>query len=90
MKAEIIIPKSIRRKAGFKDGEQVDLEVTHRRITIVPRFGPDEIEDEREINDSRIRSFIKKSREEFAAGKSRPIQELFAERARRKRTRPKA
>jgi AbrB family looped-hinge helix DNA binding protein len=80
-KTEITVPKSIRRKAGFKPGDRVEFKVSHRTITIVPKLTPDEIQDEREIRDPKVRAVIRKSYEEFAAGKSRPIQELFAERA---------
>ena len=82
-KTEITVPKSIRRKAGFKPGDQVEFKVSDRTITITPKLTPDEIQDEREIRDPKIRATIRKSYEEFLAGKSRPIQELFAERVTR-------
>lgn len=37
-KTEITVPKSIRRKAGFKPGEQVEFRVSDRAITIVPKL----------------------------------------------------
>jgi bifunctional DNA-binding transcriptional regulator/antitoxin component of YhaV-PrlF toxin-antitoxin module len=91
-KTEITVPRSVRRKAGFKLGDQVEFKVSDRAITIVPRLTPDEIQDEREIRDPKIRAAIRKSYEEVLAGKGRPIQELFAERASRatNRRRPKA
>ena len=52
-------------------------------MTIVPKLTPDEIEDEREIRDPKIRAFIREGYHEFLAGKSRPIEELLAERAAR-------
>jgi AbrB family looped-hinge helix DNA binding protein len=82
-KTEITVPKSIRRKAGFKPGDRVEFKVSDKIITIVPKLTPDEIQDEREIRDPKVRAAIGKSHEEFLAGKSRPIQELFAERAAR-------
>jgi AbrB family looped-hinge helix DNA binding protein len=82
-KTEITVPKSVRRKAGFKPGDQVEFKVSDKTITIVPKLTPDEIQDEREIRDPKVRASIRKSYEEFLAGKSRPIQELFAERAAR-------
>ena len=91
-KGEITVPKSIRRKAGFKPGERVEFRVFDRTITIVPKLTPDEIpeeiEDEREIRDPKIRGAIKKSHQEFLAGKSRPIEELFATRAARGPSQP--
>ena len=82
-RTEIMVPKSIRRKAGIKAGDRFEFQVSGRSITIVPKLTPDEIQDEREIRDPKIRAAIRKSKEEFLAGKSRPIQELFAERAAR-------
>jgi len=92
VKTEITVPKSVRRKAGFKPGEQVDFKVSERSITIVPKPTPDEIEDERELRDPKVRRIIRQGYEEFLAGKSRPIEQLFAERAARrpKRIRRKA
>jgi AbrB family looped-hinge helix DNA binding protein len=91
-KTEITVPKSIRRKAGIKPGDRVEFSVTNRTITISPKLTPDEVEDERELRDPKVRAIIRESHQEFLAGKSRPIQELFAERAARaaKRKRPTA
>jgi len=80
-KSEITVPKSIRRKAGFKPGDRVEFQVSDRSITIVPKLTPDEIQDERDIRDPKIKAAIRQSYEEFLAGKSRPIEEFFAERA---------
>lgn len=82
-KTEITVPKSIRRKAGFKPGDQIEFKVSDKTITIVPKLTPDEIQDEREIRDPKVRATIRKSYEEFLAGKSRPIQDLFAGRVAR-------
>jgi len=81
LKTEITVPKSVRRKAGFKPGDRVEFKVSDRTITIVPKLSPDEAQDEREIRDPKIRAAIGKSYEDFLAGKSRPIEDLFAERA---------
>jgi AbrB family looped-hinge helix DNA binding protein len=88
----IVIPDAVRRKAGLRRGDKVEFKVSGRAITIMPKLTPDEIEDEREIRDPKIRGIIRKGYQEFLAGKSRPIGELFAERAagRSKRTRTKA
>jgi len=83
LKSEITVPTSVRRKAGFKPGDRVEFKVSDRTITIVPKLTPDEAQDEEEIRDPKIRAAIRKGYEEFLAGKSRPIQELFAERAAR-------
>jgi len=82
-KTEITVPKSIRRKAGFKAGDQVEFQVSGRTITIAPKLTQDEIQDEREIRDPKIRAAIREGYEEFQAGKTRPIEEFFAERAAR-------
>lgn len=82
-KSEITVPKSIRRKAGLKPGDRIEFRVSGREITITPKLSPDELQDERDIRDPKIRAAIGKSCEEFLAGKSRPIQELFAARSSR-------
>ena len=40
----------------------------------------DKLQDQPEIRDPKIRAAIRKSYQEFVAGQSRPIQELFAQR----------
>ncbi len=75
-KTEITVPKSIRRKAGIKPGDRVEF---GRVINIIPKPSPDELQDERDLRDPKIRAAIRKSHEEFLAGKSRPAQQLFAE-----------
>jgi hypothetical protein len=69
------VPKSIRRKA------------VGRVINMTPKLSPDELQDEREIRDPKIRAAIRKSHQEFLAGKSRPIEEFLAERASRTKKR---
>jgi AbrB family looped-hinge helix DNA binding protein len=80
-KTGITVPKSIRRKAGIKPGDQFEFSVSGRVMTIAPKLSPDEFEDEREIRDPKVRAIIRQSHQDFVAGKSRPIEELFAERA---------
>jgi AbrB family looped-hinge helix DNA binding protein len=76
---EITVPKSIRRKAGFKPGDRVEFRVAGRSITIVPKLSADELEDEREVRDPKIRAIIQEGYKEFLAGKSRPARALLAE-----------
>ena len=45
------------------------------------QLSPDEEQDEHEIHDPKVRATIRKGYEDFLAGKSRPIEALFAERA---------
>jgi AbrB family looped-hinge helix DNA binding protein len=78
-KAEIIVPKSIRRKAGIKPGDRVEFSVSGRVISIVPKLTPDELQDEREIRDPKIREHIRKSNADYLAGRSRPVSELLSE-----------
>jgi hypothetical protein len=54
-KTEIAVPRSIRLKAGIKSEEQIEFSVSGRTIKITPKLSPDEIEDEREIPDPKIR-----------------------------------
>jgi len=56
-------------------------------ITIVRKLSPDELQDEREVRDPRIRAAIRSGYEEFRAGKTRLIEEFFAKRAVRGRKR---
>ena len=37
-KTELVVPKSVRRKAGIKTGDQVEFMVTGRVINIVPKL----------------------------------------------------
>jgi AbrB family looped-hinge helix DNA binding protein len=76
---EITVPKSVRREAGFKPGDRVEFPVSGRSITIVPKLSADELEDEREINDPKVRAIIKEGWQEFLAGKIRPAKALLAE-----------
>jgi AbrB family looped-hinge helix DNA binding protein len=87
-KTEITVPKSIRLKAGIKPGEQVEFSVSGRTINITPKLSADEIQDQREIRDPKIRGILQEGYREFLAGKTRPIQEFFAERAGHKPPRP--
>jgi hypothetical protein len=52
-------------------------------INITPKLSPDELQDEREIRDPKVRDAIRQGYQEFAAGKTRPIGEFFAARAAR-------
>jgi AbrB family looped-hinge helix DNA binding protein len=86
---EITVPKSVRRKAGFKPGDRLEFRVSDRAITIVPKPSSDELQDEREIRDPKIRAIIREGYQEFLTGNSRPIEEFLGERGARspKRTR---
>jgi AbrB family looped-hinge helix DNA binding protein len=77
-KTEITVPKSIRRKAGIKPGDKVEFSVSGRVISIIPKLSPDEIQDETEFRDPKVRAAIRKSSQEFESGESRPAEELFA------------
>jgi PHD/YefM family antitoxin component YafN of YafNO toxin-antitoxin module len=57
-------------------------------VSIVAIMDIDEFEDYLELNDPKAQRDIRKSTEEFRAGKSRPAQELLAELRREKK--PKA
>jgi hypothetical protein len=69
------VPKSIRRKT------------VGRVINMTPKLSPDELQDEQEIRDPKIRAAIRKSHQEFLAGKTRPMEEFLAERASRSKKR---
>lgn len=80
-KTEITVPKSIRRKAGIKPGDRVEFSVSGRVINITPKLSPDERQDEREVRNPKIRAAIRRGYQEFLAGRTRPIEEFFADRA---------
>jgi AbrB family looped-hinge helix DNA binding protein len=86
-KTEITVPKSIRRKAGIKPGDRVEFSVSGRVINIIPKLSPDELQDDRDVRNPKIRAAIRKSHQEFLAGKSRPAEEFFASRASRTKKR---
>jgi AbrB family looped-hinge helix DNA binding protein len=86
-KTEITVPKSIRRKAGIKPGDQVEFRVSGRVINIIPKLTPDELQDDRDVRDPKVRAAIRKSHQEFVAGKSRPAEEYFSARAARTKKR---
>jgi AbrB family looped-hinge helix DNA binding protein len=92
-KNEITVPKSIRRKAGIKPGDQVEFSVSGRVINITPKLSPDELQDEQEIRDPKVREHIRKSNADYWAGRSRPAQGFLSElrgetrKARKKRSR---
>ena len=78
-KTEITVPKSIRQKAGIKPGDQVEFSVSGRVINITPKLTTDELQDEKEIQDSKIREHIRKSNADYVAGRSRPAQDFLSE-----------
>jgi AbrB family looped-hinge helix DNA binding protein len=88
-KTEITVPKSIRRKAGMKPGDQVEFSVSGGVINITPKLSPDELQDEREIRDPKVRATIRQGYEEFLAGKTRPMAEFLADRNARSAKRPR-
>jgi bifunctional DNA-binding transcriptional regulator/antitoxin component of YhaV-PrlF toxin-antitoxin module len=79
----VSVPRSIRRKAGIRPGDRVEFSVSGRVIKIAPKLTPDEIQDELEIRDPKIRAAIGQGLQEFLAGKTRRIGEFLAERASR-------
>ena len=48
-------------------------------IPVVGLMDADELEDYLEIHDPKVQRFIRKSHEEYLAGKGRPAEELLAE-----------
>jgi bifunctional DNA-binding transcriptional regulator/antitoxin component of YhaV-PrlF toxin-antitoxin module len=75
----LVVPTAARRRAGFKSGQELEVKASGGVITIVPRLSPDELQDEREIRDPKVRAAIRKGHEEFLAGKTRPAEQLLAE-----------
>jgi bifunctional DNA-binding transcriptional regulator/antitoxin component of YhaV-PrlF toxin-antitoxin module len=86
-KPPVVVPSAVLRRAGFKRGQDLEVKASGGVVTIMPKLTPDELQDEREIRDPKIRAVIRKGHEEFLAGKTRPMEEFFAERAARERKR---
>lgn len=57
-------------------------------VPIVGIMGADELEDHLELQDPKVREHIRKSHEDFLAGKSRPADQLLAEIERMKPKKP--
>jgi bifunctional DNA-binding transcriptional regulator/antitoxin component of YhaV-PrlF toxin-antitoxin module len=76
----LVVPTAARRRAGFKSGQELEVKASGGVITIVPKVSPDELQDEREVRDPKIRAAIRDGHQEFLAGKSRPIEDFFAAR----------
>jgi len=51
----------------------------NRSLTVAARY--DELQDEHEMRDPKIKAAIRKGYREYLAGKTRPIEEFFAARA---------
>jgi PHD/YefM family antitoxin component YafN of YafNO toxin-antitoxin module len=54
-------------------------------IPVAGIMGAEELEDYLELQDPKVREHIRKSREEFVAGKGRPMNEFLLERAAKKK-----
>jgi bifunctional DNA-binding transcriptional regulator/antitoxin component of YhaV-PrlF toxin-antitoxin module len=81
----VVVPSSVLRRAGFKRGQELEVEACSGVVTIMPKLMSDELQDERDVHDPKIRAVIRKGHEEFLAGKTRPVAEFLAERAARAR-----
>ncbi|MGC9945827.1 MAG: hypothetical protein ABSF64_05605 [Bryobacteraceae bacterium] len=86
-KPPFVVPPAALRRAGFKRGQDLEVKASGGVVTIVPKLSADELQDEREVRDPKIRAAIRKGHKEFLAGKTRPIEKFFAERASRARKR---
>ena len=88
-KPPVVVPPAALRRAGFKRGQALEVKASGGVVTIVRKLSPDELQDEREIRNPKIRAAIREGHAEFLAGQTRPIESFFAERASRaqKRTR---
>jgi|HubBroStandDraft_5_1064220.scaffolds.fasta_scaffold268777_2 hypothetical protein len=88
-KPPVIVPPAALRRAGFKRGQDLEVKASGGVVTIVPKLSPDELQDERELCDPKIRAAIQRGHAEFLAGKTRPIESFFARRASRSRFTPR-
>ncbi len=58
-------------------------------IPVAGLMDVDELEDYLELKDPKVRAQIKKSREEYLQGKSRPLEEFLAELKRERERKPR-
>ena len=73
-------PPATLRRAGFKRGQDLEIKASGGVVTIVPKLSADELQDEREIRDPKIRAAIREGHAEFFAGKTVPLEGFFAKR----------
>jgi hypothetical protein len=78
-KQPVSVSPAALRRAGFKSGQEIEIKVSGGMIMIVPKLTRDEVEDEREVRDPKIRAIIRQSNEDFLAGKTRPAEILQQE-----------
>lgn len=96
--AEITVPKNIRRKAGYRAGDQIEFKVSGRTITIVPKLPAADDEytpGQRRVIDARLA----KAEEDIKAGRVHGpftakaaavfVERLAKDRAAKKTTRPR-
>jgi AbrB family looped-hinge helix DNA binding protein len=76
-KAEITVPKSVRRKAGIKPGDRLEFKVSGQAITILPKRTAEELEDYLELKDPAVREAISESNADIAAGRIKPAEDLL-------------
>jgi hypothetical protein len=67
----------------FAITDRIEFRVSGRVINIIPKLSPEELQDEWEIRNPKIRAAIRQDYREFLAGKTRPIEEFFSDRAAR-------
>ena len=94
---EITVPKSIRRKAGYRPGDRIEFKVSGRTITIVPLPAADDeyTPRQRRMIDARLA----KAEEDIKAGRVHGpvtakeaavfVERLATQRADKKTTRPR-
>ena len=82
-KTPLVVPHSVRRRAGIKNGDQLQFRVSGGVITIAPKLPPDELEDHMELRDPTIQRQIRARNADIRAGRTRPAAELLAENSER-------
>jgi len=81
-KSDLVVPKSVRRKAGLRAGDRVEFAVSGRVIHIIPKlpYADDTFTDEES-------ALIVKARREMRAGKSVSLEQVEHELARKSTSR---
>ena len=76
----IVVPETVRRKAGLRPGEQLEFRVSGRAITILPKVVDDEYTPaERRAIDAQLRKSLDEVKQGQTAGPFATAEELIAD-----------
>jgi bifunctional DNA-binding transcriptional regulator/antitoxin component of YhaV-PrlF toxin-antitoxin module len=79
-KTELVVPRSVRRRAGFKTGDQVEFKVSGGVINIVPKLlsAEEYTPAQRRIIDARLKEALAELKKDSTAGPFNTADEMIA------------